>query len=512
MKKFKKILAESLAVLSFAGNFKASGKNNYQNATGENNTQSQSEVIVNSDLNSLLKHKNIKNNPGSSKNSGSIDKIANFIREYKKPIIGVAAGATGTFVTFQVLKEIARNGLFESSIENWLSRYDYGGRYIYVDPQNKCWKEVKKYDLENRYKEFYLQNEKNSGLDTLHGYIYDDIAYRNGKISEDNVNENNKVKKIIIVFGGTSSLGFKTLDRLIFPDDHGTNYSKNPSNAVRDAVVICVDYPSYDESKGKRPKNEKTLQKFAERVLKYVTDELQKKYPNARYIEVDGYSLGGYPSSWVSKYKCVKQLNIWSPVQIKSAVSYFGFPRLVGAFFSWLAFENSDFDSIKNIKNSHKDCKINLFSGMDAEGDFLSIEHSVLEDTKYNWQIKAKEWEKMKTDVYGSKDWRKLWKSPSAKTDEEKQKLMKENKIKYKKLFDNVISKNPDKIKDWQLCLSKASWRKLVSAVPDLAGRLTVGCYVASHSSEHVFNIEKSMGNSLFWNQERDGNDEKAKN
>ena len=493
--------------MSFAGNFKTSGKNNSQNAIGENNTQSQSEIVVNNDSDNLLRHENIQDNKGNLKNSGSVDKIINFIKEYKKPIIGFGAGATGTLLTLQVLKEIARNGLFEGSIENLLSRYDYGGRYIYVDPKNKCWKELKKYDLENRYKEFYLQNEKNSGLDTLHGYIYDDIAYNNNKTED-----NKKIEKISIIFGGTSSLGFKTLDRLIFPDDHGTSHSKNSSKAVKNAVVICVDYPSYDESKGKRPKNEKTLQKYAERVLKYATDELQKKYPNAKDIEVYGYSLGGFPASWLSQFEYVKQLNVWSPVQIKSAVSYFGLPRWVGKFFSWLAFENSDFDSIKNIKNSHKNCKINLFSGMDAEGDFLSIEHSVLEDKKYDWQIKAKEWEKMKTDGYGSKDWRKLWKTPNAKTDEEKQKLKKENKIKYKKFIGNIINKNLDKIRRWLLSLAQSSWCKLVIEVPGLAGRLTVCCYLAGHSSKHVFNIEKSMENNYYWNQSRDESDKKSKN
>ena len=507
MKKFKKILAGSLTALSFAGNFKTSGKNNSQNAIGENNSQSQSEIVVNNDSNNLSRHENIQDSKGNLKNSGSINKIINFIKEHKKPIIGFGAGATGTFMAIQVLKEIARNGLFEASIENWLSRYNYGGRYIYVDPKNKFWKEIKAYDLENRYKDFYLQNEKSSGLNTLHGYIYDDVAYNNNKFED-----NQKINKIIIVFGGTSSLGFKTLDRLIFPDDHGTNYSKNSSKAVKNSVVICVDYPSYDESKGKRPKNEKTLQKYAERVLKYATDELQKKYPNAKdNIEVYGYSLGGYSSSWISKFPCVKKLNIWSPVQINSAVSYFGLPRWFGEVISWLAFGNSGFDSIENLKNSNPNCVISLFSGTDAEGDFLSIEHSVLEDKKYDWQIKAKEWEKMKTDVYGSKDWKKLWETPSAKTDEEKQKLKKENKIKYEKLFDDVISKNSDKIKYWQVCLSKAAWRKLVSEVPDLAERLTVGCYVASHSSKHVFNIEKSKENNLFWNQSRDKEDKKDK-
>ena len=486
MKNFKKILAGALAVLSFSGDTRAVEKDKIQNDV-ENIFGSSAE---------LSKTENIQGAICSADKPTIPSRIINGIKDYKKTIIAATLGGAGVFLTLQLIKEIARNGLFEGSTKNWIARYDFGGRYIYVDPENNFWKEKKKYDIENRYKEFYLENSKDSGLGKLHGYLYDDSVFNSEK--------DRKVEKIIIVFGGTSSLGFNALDRLAFPDDHGASYSKNSSDAVKNSVVICVDYPSYDESEGKRPEDEKTLQKYAERVLKYATDELQKKYSNAKDIEVYGYSLGGYSASWVSKFKSVKQVNLWSPVQLDSAVSYFNFPRIMGKFFGWLAFHSSEFDSIKNIKNSHKNCKINLFSGMDAEGDFLSIEHSVLENKGYNWQVKANEWEKMKSDMYGSKDWKKLWKTPSAKTDEEKQKLKENNEQEYQKLFSDTIEENKSGVKNWQLSLAKASWRKLASENQDLGKRLTVGCYVASHSSEHVFNIQKSLDEGDSWNAENE--------
>lgn len=485
MEKFKKVLAGTLTALSFAGGTRARGKDK---------TQINNENTVSNSV-GLEKTEKVQDNINKADKSVTT-KIINGIKAYKKPIIGGALGATGMFGTIQIFKEIARNGLFEGSRQNWLARYNYGSRYLYVDPKNKFWQVKKEYDREKRYKEFYLENEKDSGLGKLHGYLYDDSVFNSEK--------DRKVEKIIIVFGGTSSLGFNALDRLAFPDDRGANYSENSSDAVKNSAVICVDYPSYDESEGKRPEDEKTLQKYAERVLKYATDELQKKYSNAKNIEVYGYSLGGYSASWVSKFESVKQVNLWSPVQLNSAVSYFNLPRFMGKFFAWLAFHSSEFDSIKNIKNSHKNCKINLFSGMDAEGDFLSIEHSILEGKDYNWQVKAKEWEKIKSEMYGSKDWKKLWKNPNAKTDEENQKLKEKNKKEYQELFYNTVKENEAGVRNWQLSLAKASWRKLASENPELGERLTVGCYVASHSSKHVFNIEKSLKDGDSWDAGRD--------
>ena len=482
MRKVRKVLAGALTMLSFLGNNRALGKdkiqNDYENTFSSSAKLSKTEEVQGADKPTIP------------------SRIINVIKDYKKPIIAGALGATGVFGTLQILKEIARNGLFEGSRQNWLARYDYGSYYLYVDPENKFWQEKKKYDKENRYKEFYLENAKDSGLGKLHGYLYDDSTY--------NKNDE-KIDKIIIIFGGTSSLGFNALDRLAFPDDHGASYSENSSDAVKNSAVICVDYPSYDESEGKRPEDEKTLQKYAERVLKYATDELQKKYSNAKNIEVYGYSLGGYSASWVSQFKSVKQVNLWSPIQLNSAVSYFHFPRIMGKILGVCVFHRSEFDSIKNIKNSHKNCKINLFSGMDAEGDFLSIEHSVLEGKEYNWQVKAKEWGKMKSEMYGSKDWKKLWKNPNAKTDEENQKLKEKNKKEYQELFYNTVKENEAGVRNWQLSLAKASWRKLAGENPELGKRLTVGCYVASHSSKHVFNIEKSLKDGDSWDAVRDG-------
>ena len=54
------------------------------------------------------------------------------------------------------------------------------------------------------------------------------------------------------------------------------------------------------------------------------------------------------------------------------------------------------------------------------------------------------------------------------------------------------------------MSLAKASWRKLASENPELGKRLTVGCYVASHSSKHVFNIEKSLKDGDSWDAGRD--------
>ncbi|MBR0184355.1 MAG: hypothetical protein IJQ10_04330, partial [Clostridia bacterium] len=231
MKKIKKILAVTLTALSFAGGIRTLGKDK---------TQINNENTVSNSV-GLAKTEKVQGETNKAKLVTT--KIINGIKNHKKPIIGSVLGGTGVFLTWQIFAEIARNGLFEGSRQNWLARYNYGSRYLYVDPKNKFWREKKEYDKINRYKEFYLENAKDSGLGKLHGYLYDDANY----------NKNDaKIEKIIIVFGGTSSLGFNALDRLAFPDDHGASYSENSSDAVKNSAVICVDYPSYDESEGKR--------------------------------------------------------------------------------------------------------------------------------------------------------------------------------------------------------------------------------------------------------------------
>ena len=153
----------------------------------------------------------------------------------------------------------------------------------------------------------------------------------------------------------------------------------------------------------------------------------------------------------MSKFKDVKEVNLWSPVQWEGAVQGLTGIRKLGWLGRIWAFGGAEFDSIENIKNSHENCKINLFSGSRAAGDFLSLETTVFKGGKYEGQI---------TD----------------------NKYLKEN-LKNKSLND--------KIKNWEKVVAKEAYKKLAKeGKNNLGERLTVSFLAEAGHCDKDFNDE----------------------
>ena len=110
-----------------------------------------------------------------------------------------------------------------------------------------------------------------------------------------------------------------------------------------------------------------------------------KKYCNAE-ISSYGYSLGGYAASYLGKYEKVKELKLWSPVNFEAAVNGLTGYKWLGTLASYWGLGGQHFNSIENIKKSHENCKVSLFSGSCENGDFLSLEMSVLDGKKFKFK------------------------------------------------------------------------------------------------------------------------------
>ena len=162
-------------------------------------------------------------------------------------------------------------------------------------------------------------------------------------------------KEIVICFGG-----------------NGDNAIGAKPRNTENRLVLAIDLPGYGFSEQKW-KNDKILQNYAYQCL-----QLARIFSKALTgkdnipVTVSGWSLGGYAASYLTRYDDVKKCILYAPIVLSkhSAVSFVPLMRQI--VFGY------DLDSIENLKNSNKDCKIFLASGTLESGDFLSLEQTVL--------------------------------------------------------------------------------------------------------------------------------------
>ena len=340
------------------------------------------------------------------------NEVSSSSKSIKGKVIGAAIGVATLGATYGLGREGIYNGLFMNSNKN-LFHTKYSSDEIE--------KEEKK--LLNEHKGF-KRIELKTNLGNLKGFSH--------------FPKNKNVNKIILVCGGNSEISSVSVKYA---------FERSPKADQENAAFICFDYPTYGRSTGPTL-SQKVMQQYAEAVLGYAKE--LKNCENAE-ISVYGYSLGGYPASYLSKFKDVKEVNLWSPVQWEGAVQGLTGIRKLGWLGRIWAFGGAEFDSIENIKNSHENCKINLFSGSHAAGDFLSLETTVFKGGKYEGQI---------TD----------------------NKYLKEN-LKNKP-FD-------DKIKNWERAVAREAFKKLAKeGKNNLGERLTVSFLAEAGHCDKDFNDE----------------------
>ena len=340
------------------------------------------------------------------------NEVSSSSKSIKGKVIGAAIGVATLGATYGLGREGIYNGLFMNSNKN-LFHTKYSSDEIE--------KEEKK--LLNEHKGF-KRIELKTNLGNLKGFSH--------------FPKNKNVNKIILVCGGNSEISSVSVKYA---------FERSPKADQENAAFICFDYPTYGRSTGPTL-SQKVMQQYAEAVLGYAKE--LKNCENAE-ISVYGYSLGGYPASYLSKFKDVKEVNLWSPVQWEGAVQGLTGMRWLGTLGRYWEFCGAKFDSIENIKNSHENCKINLFSGSHAAGDFLSLETTVFKGGKYEGQI---------TD----------------------NKYLKEN-LKNKP-FD-------DKIKNWERAVAREAFKKLAKeGKNNLGERLTVSFLAEAGHCDKDFNDE----------------------
>jgi len=399
MKKLRKILAGALASLSFVGNARALEKDKIQN----------SKVINSKSLN--LSNKN---------------KVLNFVKNNKGKTIVITAGAVILGTIYGLGREGIYNALFPGSRKSLYFRF-YNDAQIDKAEQNAI---------------------KNKGLKHIE-FKTDFGVLRGFACVPENIN-NEDIKKIVLVFGGNGHLACHAVD---------SAYYGSAKEDKKNTIFVCLDYPTYGKSEGPTL-SQKVMQQYAEYCLSYAKNLKNEEYKNAE-ICAYGFSLGGYPASYLSKEKDVKEVKLWSPIQWDSAVQGLTNHRWLGLVGRLLAFCLAKFDSIENIKNSHENCKIKLFSGSRAAGDFLSLETTVFEGEKYDGQIDAK--------------------------------YLKEN------LKNNLL--DDKKIGSWEKTVAREAYRKLAKeGKNNLGNRLTVSFLsTAGHCDKdfdnEVWNLESTWNN-----------------
>ena len=411
MKKLRKILAGTLTALSFASSTRASEKGKIQN----------SKVIDSKSLN--LSNKN---------------KFLNFVKNNKGKIIGITAGAAALGTIYGLGREGVYNALFPGSHKSLYYR-DYTD--VQID-------EAEQKAIENGLK--HIEFKTDFGI--LRGFAH---------VPENTNNED--IKKIVLVFGGQSDLACHAVDSAFF------------GSAVEDmenTIFLSFDYPTYGKSEGPTL-SQKVMQQYAEYCLSYAKKLKNEEYKNAE-ICAYGFSLGGYPASYLSKEKDVKEVNLWSPIQWDGAVQGLINHRWLGWVGRAWAFGLAKFDSIENIKNSHENCKINLFSGSRAAGDFLSLETTVFEGEKYEGQI---------TDIKYLKDG-----ILNVRVDNSFENHCKREGIK-KQACDEKEMKVIKNIKAWEQKVAQEVFKKLAKeGKNNLGERLTVSFLAEADHCDEAFN------------------------
>ena len=346
--------------------------------------------------------------------TNTINEASSDSKSIKGKVIGAAIGVATLGATYGLGREGIYNGLFMNSNKN-LFYTKYSSDEI----------ERKEAELLNRHEDF-KRIELKTNWGNLKGFSH--------------FPENKNVNKIILVCGGNSEISSVSVKYA---------FERSPKADQENAAFICFDYPTYGKSEGPTL-SQKVMQQYAEAVLGYAKGLKDNQYKNAE-ICAYGYSLGGYPASYLSIFEEVKEVNLWSPVQWEGAVQGLTGMRWLGTLGRYWEFCGAKFDSIENIKNSHENCKINLFSGSRAAGDFLSLETTVFKGGKYEGQI---------TD----------------------NKYLKEN-LKNKSLND--------KIKNWEKVVAKEAYKKLAKeGKNNLGERLTVSFLAEAGHCDKDFNDE----------------------
>ena len=411
MKKLRKILAGTLTALSFASSTRASEKGKIQN----------SKVIDSKSLN--LSNKN---------------KFLNFVKNNKGKIIGITAGAAALGTIYSLGREGIYNGLFPGSRKSLYFRVHNDAQIDYAEQKA----------IKNGLK--HIEFKTDFGI--LRGFAH---------VPENTNNED--IKKIVLVFGGQSDLACHAVDSAFF------------GSAVEDmenTIFLSFDYPTYGKSEGPTL-SQKVMQQYAEYCLSYAKKLKNEEYKNAE-ICAYGFSLGGYPASYLSKEEEVKEVNLWSPIQWDGAVQGLINHRWLGWVGRAWAFGLAKFDSIENIKNSHENCKINLFSGSRAAGDFLSLETTVFEGEKYEGQI---------TDIKYLKDG-----ILNVRVDNSFENHCKREGIK-KQACDEKEMKVIKNIKAWEQKVAQEVFKKLAKeGKNNLGERLTVSFLAEADHCDEAFN------------------------
>lgn len=275
------------------------------------------------------------------------------------------------------------------------SIYHFGGEGIYNalfmnSNKNLYYKSYKKTEI-NKKEEELLQKRSNQGFERIEYKTDFGVLHGFARFPK-NINKQD-VRKIILVCGSTSELSCVSIKFAI---------DRSKKEDQKNSVFICFDYPTYAKSEG--PKlNQKVMQRYAESVLDYAKKLKNNEYKNVEF-SVYGYSLGGIPASYLTTKKefDIREASFWSPAQFDGAAQGITGLRCLGILGRYWKFNGEAIDSIEDIKNSHENCKINLFSGSLDSGDFLSLETTVLKTKKYKNKKHDKNWEEnIAREVWG---------------------------------------------------------------------------------------------------------------
>ena len=201
-----------------------------------------------------------------------------------------------------------------------------------------------RYDWENILGNFTFQDADNN----VGGKVIESLDRVKEKLKD--------CKEIVICFGGNG-------DNAISAKPIGTS--------TKNKLVLAIDLPGYGFSEQKW-KNDKILQNYAYQCLKLAKNFSETLTGKEIPVTVSGWSLGGYAASYLTRYDDVKKCILYAPVVLSKHPAVSFVPLMRQIVFGY------DLDSIENLKNSNKGCKIFLASGTLESGDFLSLERTVL--------------------------------------------------------------------------------------------------------------------------------------
>ena len=464
MKKLRKILAGTLTALSFASGTRASESGTRASEKGK----IQNSKVINS----------------KSLNLSNKNKVLNFVKNNKDKFIGITAGAIALGTIYGLGREGIYNGLFPGSRKSLYFRTHNDAQIDYAEQEA----------IKNGLKHIELKTD----FGVLRGFA----------CVPKNMN-NEDIKKIVLVFGGNGHLACHAV---------GSAYYGSAKEDKKNTIFVCLDYPTYGKSEGPTL-SQKVMQQYAKYCLDYAKKLKDDKYQNAE-ISTYGYSLGGYPASYLSKEKEVKEVKLWSPIQWDSAVQGLTNYRWLGLVGRLLAFSLAEFDSIENIKNSHENCKINLFSGSRAAGDFLSLETTVFKGEKYEGQIDKNQSQKYLQDIrnlnheISEKDHNDVVIIGQGRKDEVESFLNQEKQ--QKEQLEKIRNEKYEVVKKLEEIVAKEAYKKLSKeGKNNLGGRLTVSfLFTASHFDngfkDKVWHLESTWDkNKEEVNKQRGGNYEK---